>query len=224
MVSHCYNSSMAIEWNKVTWYSKLIAVIVFVLTFYIGFSLGFDFGKETVNIDTLPKTSGQNLSQIYSNKTEGFSISYPVDYVADESYVYQALGPGRDINGVKFTIPSKVSAGTNLGADSYISVETLPGAINSCSAEIYLDNSKSAGFVDENGHRYSIATSSGAAAGNRYDEKVYATPVTGGCIAVRYFIHYGVFENYPPGAIKQFDEQALMNKFDAIRRTLVLVK
>lgn len=216
---------MTIEWNKVTWYSKLIAVIVFVLTFYIGFSLGSGFGKETANIyntDTPSKTPVQNLSQVYSNKS--FSISYPAGYVVDESYVYQALGPGKDINGVKFTVPSKVSAGTNLGADSYISVETLPGAINSCSAERYLDNSKSAGFVDENGHRYSIATSGGAGAGNRYDEKVYATPVTGGCIAVRYFIHYGVFENYPPGAIKQFDEQALMNKFDVIRQTLVLVK
>src|ERR1035437_2528883 len=216
---------MTIEWNKVTWYSMLIAVIVFVLTFYVGFSLGFDFGKETVNtynINTLPKTSGQNLSQIYSNKTEGFSISYPSGYVVDESYVYQALGPGRDINGVKFTIPASVSIGTNLGADSYISVESFPSAINSCSAEIYLSNPKSAGFVDENGHRYSVATSSGAGAGNRYDEKVYATSVTGGCIAVRYFIHYGVFENYPAGTIKKFDEQVLMNKFDAIRQTLVL--
>jgi hypothetical protein len=31
---------MKIEWNKVTWYSKLLAVILFVLTFYIGFGLG----------------------------------------------------------------------------------------------------------------------------------------------------------------------------------------
>lgn len=31
---------MKIEWNKVTWYSKLIAVILFVFTFLIGFNLG----------------------------------------------------------------------------------------------------------------------------------------------------------------------------------------
>ncbi len=29
-----------IQWNKVTWYSKLLAVIVFLLTFYIGYNLG----------------------------------------------------------------------------------------------------------------------------------------------------------------------------------------
>jgi len=31
---------MKIEWNKVTWYSKLLAVILFLLTFYIGFKFG----------------------------------------------------------------------------------------------------------------------------------------------------------------------------------------
>lgn len=31
---------MPIEWNKVTWYSKLIAVILFVAVFYVGFRLG----------------------------------------------------------------------------------------------------------------------------------------------------------------------------------------
>lgn len=31
---------MKIEWNKVTWYSKIVAVIVFVATFWIGFSIG----------------------------------------------------------------------------------------------------------------------------------------------------------------------------------------
>ena len=29
-----------IEWNKVTWYSKFLAVVLFVLTFYVGFVLG----------------------------------------------------------------------------------------------------------------------------------------------------------------------------------------
>jgi len=36
---------MKIEWNKVTWYSKLLAVILFVLVFYFGFSLGKEAGE-----------------------------------------------------------------------------------------------------------------------------------------------------------------------------------
>jgi hypothetical protein len=68
---------------------------------------------------------------------------------------------------------------------------------------------------------YSVASSTGAAAGNRYDETVYALPGTNPCIAVRYFIHYGVIENYPAGTVRAFDEAALRSEFDAIRRTLI---
>lgn len=31
---------MHIEWNKVTWYSKLIAVVLFVIVLFVGFKLG----------------------------------------------------------------------------------------------------------------------------------------------------------------------------------------
>ena len=31
---------MKIQWNKVTWYSKLLAIIIFVATFFVGFILG----------------------------------------------------------------------------------------------------------------------------------------------------------------------------------------
>jgi len=112
--------------------------------------------------------------------------------------------------------------GTNLSSDTYLSVESKMGAINSCSAEIFLDTPTSSGFVDEGGRRYSIAKMSGAGAGNRYDETVYATPVDGGCIAVRYFVHYSVFENYPEGTVTRFEEARLLSTFDSIRKTLTL--
>ncbi len=34
---------MKIEWNKVTWYSKLVAVILFVGTLILGFYMGFEY-------------------------------------------------------------------------------------------------------------------------------------------------------------------------------------
>ena len=67
---------------------------------------------------------------------------------------------------------------------------------------------------------YSVASSTGAAAGNRYEETVYALPGTNHCIAVRYFIHYGVIENYPVGLVREFDKKSLLKEFDTIRRTL----
>ena len=39
---------MHIEWNKVTWYSKLAAVIIFVATFFIGFYLGRQYESARV--------------------------------------------------------------------------------------------------------------------------------------------------------------------------------
>ncbi|KND47682.1 MAG: hypothetical protein AB201_01970 [Parcubacteria bacterium C7867-006] len=36
---------MNIEWNRVTWYSKLIAIIVFVSTFWLAFCFGVQYEK-----------------------------------------------------------------------------------------------------------------------------------------------------------------------------------
>jgi hypothetical protein len=149
-----------------------------------------------------------------------FSISYPKGYAADESYKYQELGPGKDISGVKFTIPAKLAAGTNLGTDSYISVEEIPHA-SVCSASLFINPETVIKKAVSAGVIYSLE-SMGAAAGNRYDETVYAVPGSDPCIAVRYFIHYGVFENYPPGSIRQFDEPALISQFDRIRHSLMV--
>jgi membrane-bound inhibitor of C-type lysozyme len=168
-----------------------------------------------------PPPAGANLPTAYSESAGGFSIRLPAGYIADESYVYQALGPGKDISGVKFTIPASLAKGTNLSDDSYISVEKIPNA-KDCSAGMFLEWGVQVRTTTENDTAYSAASSTGAAAGNRYEETVYAFPGTSPCLAVRYFIHYGVFENYAPGLAREFDQGALRRQFDAIRRTLIV--
>lgn len=163
-----------------------------------------------------------SLPQAYEDSSKGFSIRYPSGYMPDASYRYQELGPGKEIGGVKFTIPASAARGTNLGADSYVSVEEIPGA-QDCSPAVFFDDpSAQASAVTDNGTDYSVASTIGAGAGNRYEETVYAVPGTDPCIAVRYFVHYGVIENYPAGAVRQFDHAALVSQFDTIRRTLIL--
>lgn len=171
--------------------------------------------------DITVKPDTTNLPQLYKSESYKFSINLPKDFTVDENYKYEST-PSRSFSGVKFKIPKELYTGTNLSSDSYISVESAPGAINSCSAQIFLDSSELKGFADVGRHRYTVAYSLGAGAGNRYDETVYATPVDGGCIAVRYYIHYGVYENYPEGSIKKFDEVELKKLFDSIRVTLSL--
>lgn len=69
---------------------------------------------------------------------------------------------------------------------------------------------------------FNVASSTGAGAGNRYEEIVYAIPGTNPCQAVRYFIHYSFFENYPVGTVREFDKKTIVTQFDQIRRTLIL--
>lgn len=160
----------------------------------------------------------QGLAQAYATSSQGFSIRYPKGYAVDESYRYQMLGPGKDIAGVKFTIAPEVATGTNLSSDTYLSVETRPRTTE-CSAALFLDGAKASTFT-EGETTYSVASTTGAGAGNRYEETVYAFPGTNPCMAVRYFVHYGAIGNYPEGVVKEFTMAS--TKFDDIRRSLVI--
>jgi hypothetical protein len=73
----------------------------------------------------------------------------------------------------------------------------------------------------ENGAEYSVATSSEAAAGNLYEEMVYALSGISPCTAVRYYIHSSNIGNYATGTI-EFDRAALLAAFDKIRMSLTL--
>ncbi len=164
------------------------------------------------------------LAHLYENKVNGvgYSIRYPDLYKLDTGYTYDSFGPNKSIKGVKFTIDPKFSYKTNLSADSYISVEQKPGT-NVCSANLFLnDVSVLPHKQSEGSMTYSVATVNGAGAGNRYEETVYALPNSNPCIAVRYFIHYGVLENYEPGAVTAYDREGLLSQFDAIRHSLTL--
>jgi membrane-bound inhibitor of C-type lysozyme len=163
-----------------------------------------------------------NLPHVYESGSEGFSIRYPAHYTVNSDYSYQELGPGKSASGVKFTIDPAIAKGTNLGSDSYISVEEMPRS-NSCDASLFLGNPNSrAHTLTESGTTYSVATSTGAGAGNRYLETIFAIPGTNPCMAVRYFIHYSVLANYPSGAVHAFDSSALKQQFDSIRQSLVI--
>ncbi len=203
---------------------KWVVGILIALVVALGVWLSLTVGRIEPEVrDTAGGTPTTTPLVVYTDTAGKYRISYPNGYVA-EQYVYQALGPERTINGTRFIVPPSITSGTNLSQDSYISVEPLAGAINSCSAQIYLGaNATHEGFVDVGAHRYSVASSMEAAAGNRYEERVYATPVDGGCIAVRYFIHYGAIENYPKGAVNNFDRQALLRQFDIIRESLEIL-
>jgi membrane-bound inhibitor of C-type lysozyme len=177
--------------------------------------------KTYIGCVSVAKDPTGTLSKVYHPVGGEFSIRYPSDYTLNSSYKYQELGEGKDITGIKLTIPASLVKGTNLSTDSYISVEEIPRS-SVCSASSFVMEGSQVSTVTENGTQYSMAISSDAGAGNRYEETVYALPGTNPCIGIRYFIHYGAIENYPSGTVKQFDRQALVAQFDQIRRTLTV--
>lgn len=157
----------------------------------------------------------------YASSTMGVAIKYAPGYTLKDPYAYTGVSATKPIAGVAFVVPAATATGTNLSADSYISVEQLPRA-NKCTGDIFVADNVAAHEVLDGGLVYSHATTSGAAAGNRYEEHVYAVKDSKPCTAVRYYIHTTVLENYPEGTVRAYERNALLSEFDAIRRTLQL--
>ncbi|MHB1316455.1 MAG: MliC family protein [Minisyncoccota bacterium] len=170
----------------------------------------------------LVKEDVGNLPQVYLDEINHFTLRYPVEYSVDNLYKYNNLGPNLSISGVKFTIPDTVTTGTNLSKDTYVSVEHSNTKI--CSANDFLSNVNNVKpyVVEDGDFTYSMASSTGAGAGNRYEEYVYAIVDSNPCIAIRYFIHYGVIENYDVGTVVAFDRDFLLSQFDEIRKSITL--
>lgn len=161
-------------------------------------------------------TTGQ-----YASSTMGYSITYPLDFTLVENHIYP-FSSTKSISGFRVQVPNDMATGTNLSGDSYVAVEQLPNA-RLCTGDIFLKANVKAQNITEAGVAYSVASSSEAAAGNRYEEWLYALKDSKPCTGVRYFIHSTAIENYPAGTIVEFNYAALLNEFDQIRRSLTKI-
>jgi len=64
---------MKIEWNKVTWYSKAIAIVIFVATFFVGFGFGSIYQQA------------QDYSVIYSTFLRSTSnLTEDINYIPND--------------------------------------------------------------------------------------------------------------------------------------------
>lgn len=158
----------------------------------------------------------------YASSTLGYSFEYPSDFDLDESYAYP-FSETKTIPGVAVAIGGSAQ-GTNLSSDTKVSVEQLVRAAT-CTADIFMVADVMATTVTdtETQVEYSLATSSSAGAGNVYDEVVYAIPGSKPCTAVRYQIHSTNIGNYPEGTVTEYNQAALIEEFNTIRRSLKFV-
>ncbi|MBM3261650.1 hypothetical protein FJY93_04520 [Candidatus Kaiserbacteria bacterium] len=194
-------------------------VVVVALTAGLYFS-SQSMQKPVEASEPTPTQPQQVATSTYATTT--FSLVYPADFTVNDAYAYDQFAK-KPIAGVKFVIPTQMATGTNLSAhDTGISIEQLPRA-KKCTADIYIPADVKAQALQEGGVAYSVATTSGAAAGNVYEEQVYALSGSQPCTAIRYFIHSTQIGNYPPGTVREFDRAALIEAFDTIRRSIVFV-
>ncbi|HWP61181.1 MAG TPA: hypothetical protein VN495_01120, partial [Candidatus Paceibacterota bacterium] len=107
---------------------------------------------------------GTTMAATSTYATSTFSVVYPSDFTVDPNYQYTEVA-NKPIPGVSFIIPGSMATGTNLASDSYVSIESLPRA-KICTGDIYLPENVKSKAVNDNGVDYSLATSSGVAAGN----------------------------------------------------------
>jgi len=202
----------------------IIGVIVILFLAFVGFSLWKSMGSggaQTPPVEVQPFVAATST---YASSTMGFSVVYPKTYTVNESYAYDQFGPKKLIHGVKFLIPDTMATGTNLSSnDTGISVEQLPHALR-CTGDIYLQANVRSNPVTINGVNYSVASSSGAGAGNLYEEDVYALADSKPCTALRYFIHSTNIGNYPEGTVHEYDRAGLLEDFDSIRDSLQLTQ
>ncbi len=166
------------------------------------------------------QTTTEPEVQNYTNDVIGVSVKYPTGFTLNPTWQNTSVVPTKPISGIQFTIPASMATGTNLAEDTYVSIEQLPRA-KSCTGDIFMAQTVKPHDMVDNGVTYSVASSTDAAVGNRYEETVWAIKGSSPCTAVRYHVHYGAYENYPPGTIVEFNKTALLNAFDQVRRSVV---
>jgi len=236
---------MNIEWNKVTWYSKLLALVIFVVLPFVGFYYGIKYGEVIANIGqtsmavatstvTAPTDS---VAAYYNNPAEwqadtnntagGFTIAYPIDFDTQDN---TAATPSTDWRlgassapGIKYftlIVPRAFEPQTNF-ADATLTVGASQNntAVAQClTQDVSGGPATATSSMTINGINFIVFKSSDVGAGNYYETTSYRTLHAGKCYAVEYTVHSGQIANYPTSYdLQPFSEQ----KIDSLMQNIV---
>ena len=160
----------------------------------------------------------------YRHPALGYSISYPPDWTFDKDGAYSFSNPA--LKGSAIHVPARLTNGTNLSANSRLSVESLPGS--SCTPAQFASQTADpiAGVhtLKADGRVYTAAVSEDPYPGRDAKSYLFLINGTSPCIAVRYLVIASDMGAYDPGTVRAFDAKKLTALFDRIRATVTLRK
>jgi hypothetical protein len=163
----------------------------------------------------------------FTDASKTFSFSYPNVWSVTgdgggytQSWMVNATTSGMIL--AKVVVPASYLSGTNF-SDATFTVGTSAdaSAVASCLSYNPSGIAHKSATSTFNGATYTVLESSDAAAGNRYDTTSYRIARSSQCYAIEYTIHYGNIQNYPKGAVKEFDEAALKKTLDSVTQSFV---
>ena len=240
-ITWAYNEEMSkIQWNTVTWYSKTLALILFVALPFIGFYFGVQYGLIQAPISATSKTTlppvASTGSNYYSDTAEwqtdanntkgGFSIAYPIDFDAQDNYAATPAANwsvGATSTGIVFftlTVPKAFEPQTNF-ADATLTVGNSkdPTAVAQCVADDQNGGQTvPTSTIAINGTAFTVFQSASAGAGNLYQTTSYRALHNGQCYAIEYTIHSSQIANYPASYNLQPFDQATI---DSLMQTII---
>ena len=187
------------------------AFVTLASTFYL---LVPDPVPQTEKPEVVPAPQGEPLahSKTYINSAKGFSLSYGGGMKVSEAYAYDNLQSGKSIPGVSFAFEPEYFRGTNLSSDSRVAVEWTDST--ACTPKEFTDEPlRDIEMQSINSKVWSVASTSGAAAGNLYEEVLYTAKGSADCFNVRLFLHSSNIGNYAPGSVRAFDRISIDQLF-----------
>jgi hypothetical protein len=186
-------------------HKKRMLPIVQVIIIVLGLFGGYYYFMSQAGVPKSAPVQADNW-KIYSNKTYGYEVNYPVDSI-EHATVSEAglLNPNRKIQKEKFTVTKSFTQGTNLSSDSGLIIEVYDTPYL-CQADYVPAGFEAAQRVTIKDVKYEVATSEGVGAGNLYQQRMYKTLQNNKCFALLINTHSTNIGNYEPGTVREFNK------------------
>lgn len=170
------------------------------------------------NVPSFPEIIPGVRSVSYENKEFGFEAWYPEgSSIKNENLEGYLKAAASGVTAFAVFLSEDLFKGMNLSeAAVLVGVSPETNAVQRCS--VLFDPSEQAGgtaFIGDNS--FHVFESTGAAAGNIYESKIYRAIYNGSCYEIVELLHSENIGNYPEGAVAEFDKA----KFSGILEKIV---